>query len=101
MVVTNSTSGLVSSNAVVRIIAAERLGAPLLLPGGRLQLLFNDADGGALLTSNDITTFQVLVSADLTNWTALTNSLLLTNGSMLLEDATTNAAHRFYKVLDR
>ncbi len=28
--------------------------------------MFNDADGGALRTSNDIATFQVMVSTNLT-----------------------------------
>jgi hypothetical protein len=91
---------LPSSNATIRILAAERLSAPILLPGGRLQLLFNDADGGALLTSNDLATFQVMVSTNLPYWTLLTNALTLTNGSMLLQDTWTNSPDRYYKVLE-
>jgi photosystem II stability/assembly factor-like uncharacterized protein len=100
VIVTNSATNLQSSNAVIRILAAERLSAPILLPGGHLQLLFNDADGGALLTSNDIATFQVLVSTNLPNWTVLTNALTLTNGSILLTDTWTNSPQRFYQVLE-
>jgi hypothetical protein len=100
VLVANSATNLQSSNATVQILAAERLSAPILLPGGQLQLLFNDADGGALLSSNDIATFEVLVSTNLTNWTVLSNALTLTNGSMLLTDTWTNSPARFYQVLE-
>jgi photosystem II stability/assembly factor-like uncharacterized protein len=100
VILTNSFTNLPSSNATIRILAAERLSAPILLPGGRLQLLFNDADGGALLTSNDLATFQVMVSTNLPYWTLLTNALTLTNGSMLLQDTWTNSPDRYYKVLE-
>jgi hypothetical protein len=102
VLITNYLGSLQSSNIVVHILAAERLSAPMLLPGGQLQLLFNDADGGALLTTNDIATFSVLVSTNLasTNWTVLTNALSLTNGSMLLKDNWTNSGNRFYQVIE-
>lgn len=100
VIVTNSATNLVSSNATIRILAAERLSAPVLLPGGQLQLLFNDADGGALLSSNDISSFEVFVSTNLPNWTILTNALTLTNGSMLLTDTWSGSSQRFYKVLE-
>lgn len=100
VVVTNASTNLQSSNATVQILAAERLSAPILLPGGQLQILFNDADGGALLSSNDIATFEVMVSTNLPNWTILTNALTLTNGSMLLTDTWTNSAQRFYRVVE-
>ena len=100
VLVTNSATNLQSSNATVQILAAERLSAPILLSGGQLHLLFNDADGGALLSSNDIATFQVMVSTNLTNWSVLTNALTLTNGSMLLTDTWTNSPRRFYQVLE-
>jgi photosystem II stability/assembly factor-like uncharacterized protein len=99
--VTNGFSNLQSSNAVVRIILAERFGQPTLLPGNQIQLLFNDADGGAMLTTNDIATFEVFGSTNLLNWFAITNSLTLTNGSIIFQDAITNAPQRFYKVLEQ
>ena len=100
IVVTNSLANLQSSNAVVRVVAAERLSEPQLLPGQRLQLLFNDADGGALLSSNDLATFEVQASTDLTDWTIITNALTLTNGSVLFQDSTSNYPARFYRVLE-
>jgi Immunoglobulin domain len=100
VVVANSATNLVSSNAVVRVLASERLSAPVLLPGGQLQLLFADADGGALLTTNDIPSFEVLVSTNLVDWTVLTNALSVTNGQILLQDSWTNAPKRFYRVLE-
>jgi photosystem II stability/assembly factor-like uncharacterized protein len=96
--VTNNLSNLQSSNAVIRVIVAERLGQPVLLPGGQLQLLFGDADGGALLTANDLATFDVLASTNLVDWTVLTNALSLTNGYVLFQDSSTNYPARFYRV---
>ena len=100
VMVTNPTGSLLSSNAVVRVLAPERLSAPVQLPGGGLQLMFGDADGGALLTTNDIATFTVLASTNLTDWTVLTNALSVTNGMMLFEDSTTNYPARFYRVVE-
>jgi hypothetical protein len=100
VIITNANATLQSSNVLVRLIAAERLAPPVLLPGGQLQLLFNDADGGALLTTNDVATFQVLVSTNFTDWTVLTNALTLTNGSMILHDTWTNSPSRFYRVVE-
>jgi len=98
VVVTNGVSSLHSSNATIRVLATERLGTPTLLPGGRLQLLFSDADGGALLTTNDLATFDVLASSNLADWIVLTNALTLTNGAILFQDSTTNYPARFYRV---
>jgi hypothetical protein len=100
VVVTNVTGSLQSSNAVVRVLVPERFSAPVQLPGGRLQLIFGDADGGALLTTNDIATFTVQASTNLVNWSVLTNALSVTNGLMLFQDTTTNSPVRFYRVLE-
>ncbi|GEM_PF-5122968 len=96
--VTNQLANLRSSNAVIRVIVAERLSQPVLLPGGQLQLLFNDADGGALLTTNDLATFDVLASTNLADWTVLTNALSITNGYILFQDTSTNFPARYYRV---
>ena len=100
VVVTNPVAGLVSTTATVRVLVPERLTAPARLPGGKLQLIFSDADGGALLTTNDLATFTVLASPDLTNWTVLTNTLSVTNGMMLFQDSTTSYPARFYRVVE-
>jgi photosystem II stability/assembly factor-like uncharacterized protein len=97
--VSNNYGAIQSSNTVLRVILSERFGPPQLLPGNQIQLLFNDADGGAILTSNDLAGFQVYASTNLMNWIPLTNSLTLTNGSVILLDAITNQSQRFYKVL--
>ena len=101
VIVTNLLASAQSSNAIVRVLASERLGPPTLLPGDRLQLLFSDADGGALLTTNDLATFDVLASTNLVDWTIITNSLTLTNGSILFDDPTTNYPARYYRVRER
>jgi photosystem II stability/assembly factor-like uncharacterized protein len=99
--VTNGFSSAQSSNAILRVFLAERFGQPALLPGSQIQLLFNDADGGALLTTNDLATFHVYASTNLTDWFSLTNALTLTNGSVIFSDSITNAPQRFYKVLEQ
>ncbi len=100
VIVTNPVAGLQSSNAVVRVLVPERLGSPTLLPGGGLQLLFSDADGGALLTTNDLATFAVLASTNLTYWIALTNTLSITNGQVLFQDSRSNFPARFYRIAE-
>jgi len=98
LIVTNSQAGLQSSNAVIRVLVPERLANPVLLPGGQLQLTFSDADGGNLITSNDLPTFTVLVSTNLFNWSVLTNALSITNGMVLLQDTWTNSPMRYYRI---
>jgi hypothetical protein len=99
--VSNNYSGIQSSNAVLTVFLAQRFGQPRVLPGSQIQLLFADADGGAMLTSNDLATFTVLASTNLVNWFAMTNALSLTNGSAVLLDTITNAPRKFYQVLEQ
>ena len=99
--ISNTYSNLESSNAVLRVLVPERLSQPTLLPGNQIQLLFNDADGGAMLTTNDLATFTVYASTNLVNWEAITNALILTNGSVIFQDIITNAPHRFYRVVEQ
>jgi len=96
--ITNALAMLNSSNAVLRVAVPARLSHPVLLPGDQIQLLFDDADGGALLTTNDLATFSVQASTNLVDWVAITNVLTLTNGSMIFQDALTNHPRRFYRV---
>jgi hypothetical protein len=100
VIVSNPIAGLPSSNAVVRVLVPERLSAPERLPGNQLQLIFADADGGALITSNDLATFEVQISTNLVDWTVITNTLSITNGTVLFQDTITNAPLRFYRVLE-
>lgn len=99
--ITNGFSSLQSSNAVLRVLVPERLAQPTLVPGNVIQLQFDDADGGALLTTNDLATFTVLASTNLVDWFSITNTLTVTNGSIIFQDSITNAAHRYYRVLEQ
>lgn len=99
--ISNTYSNIQSSNALLTVFLSQRFGQPQVLPGNQIQLLFNDADGGAMLTSNDLATFTILASTNLINWFAITNALSLTNGSAVLIDTITNAPQRYYKVLEQ
>jgi photosystem II stability/assembly factor-like uncharacterized protein len=100
VMVTNPVTGVQSSNATVRVLVPERLSSPMLLPGAGLQLLFSDADGGAVLTINDLASFDVLASTNFIDWAPLTNALSITNGSALLKDSRTGFPARFYRVVE-
>ncbi len=93
--ITNGFSSLQSSNSVLRVLVPERLGQPALLPGNVIQLQFNDADGGALLTTNDVATFTVYASTNLIGWFPITNALTVTNGSIIFSDSITNKSPTF------
>jgi len=96
--VTNAWANLLSSNAVLRVAVPERLQTPQIA-SGTVRILFGDSDG-RLLTSNEITNFQVEATTNLVNWVPLTNSLSLTNGLLMLHDLATYA-RRFYRVLEK
>jgi hypothetical protein len=98
VIVSNSIGSLPSSNAIIRVLVPERFAEPVLLPGNTVQLSFADADGGALITTNDLPSFEVQVTTNLVNWTVLTNALSITNGTVLFQDTITNAPMRFYRV---
>jgi photosystem II stability/assembly factor-like uncharacterized protein len=99
--VSNTYSGIQSSNAVLTVFLAQRFGQPQVLPGNQIRLLFADADGGAMLTTNDLATFTVLASTNLVNWFTITNALSLSNGSAVLVDTITNAPQKYYQVLEQ
>ncbi|HSU54226.1 MAG TPA: hypothetical protein VLT36_09225 [Candidatus Dormibacteraeota bacterium] len=98
VLVTNASGSAQSSNAILTVLVPERLSSPAIIPGGKVRLVFGDSDGGAVLTTNDLQTFKVQASTNLTDWTVLTNTLSLTNGMVVLEDAWTNAPTRYYRV---
>ncbi len=100
VIVSNSIGNLPSSNAIVRVFVPERFAEPVLLPGSIVQLAFADADGGALITTNDLPSFEVQVTTNLVDWIVLTNALSITNGTVLFQDTITNAPMRFYRVLE-
>jgi hypothetical protein len=99
--VTNALETIQSSNAIVRVLIPPRLAQPTISTNGGLSLLFADADGGAIISSNDLATFNVFASSNMVDWVPLTNALTLTNGSVLLQDVWTNSAQRYYKVTEQ
>jgi hypothetical protein len=101
LLVTNAFGGNLSSNALLRVLVPQRLGQPIVLPNGTLQLLSRDADGGTL-TSNDLAGFEVWTSTDLKNWVMAPGTLALTNGQIVFQDTNVfNQATRFYRLSEQ
>jgi hypothetical protein len=99
--VSNQFGGIFSSNAVLRVLVTQSLQVPVLSAAGGLEVMFSDSDGGAL-TAADVPHFEVQASTNLADWQVLTNSLVLTNGLVRLQDSdATNLPQRFYRVLER
>jgi photosystem II stability/assembly factor-like uncharacterized protein len=98
VLVSNSSTNLISSNATLRVLVPQKILSPQNL-SNKVQLLFGDADGGPL-TTNELNNFEVQASTNLSDWDPLTNTLVLTNGLMLIQDDK-NSPQKFYRVLDR
>jgi hypothetical protein len=76
-----------------------RLGNPTVSPDGLFTLTAEDPL--APLTPSDLPFFQVLASTNLTDWETLQTSLVLTNGTLLLQDPSpTNYPKRFYRFVE-
>ena len=67
---------------------------------GTIQFSSAYADGGTL-TEADLARFELEVSTNLTSWATLSDSLSLTNGTLLLWDSDqTNFASRYYRIIE-
>jgi len=100
VVVTNAGGSVTSDSAMLKVLVPQKLGVPVLLPDGTMQLLSGDADGG-LLSESDLSNFEALASTNLTDWVTLPGALGLTNGQLWLQDgATTNWPQRFYRIIE-
>jgi alpha-tubulin suppressor-like RCC1 family protein len=100
LVVSNDFGVLTSSNAVLRVMVPQQLESPMINPDGSVAFGFSDRDGG-LLSSNDVAHFAVSVSTNLVDWQVLSNTPLLTNGMLWLQDFdATNFPQRFYRILE-
>ena len=100
VVLSNPVGRTLSSNVVVLVRVPEKLSAPQQLADGTFTLTAGDADGSPLRPT-DLPGFQAQVSTNLVNWVALSNSLTLTNGMLVLRDpASTNAPSRFYRIIE-
>ncbi|MDB6111436.1 MAG: hypothetical protein JWR69_3186, partial [Pedosphaera sp.] len=99
VVASNPGGSTASSNALVSIRVPQQLRASLQ-PDGTFALTSTDADGAPLL-SGDFGNFDPQVSSNLFDWTPLTNSLILTNGTLLLVvPDSTNYPSRFYRIIE-
>ncbi len=96
---TNPGGTTPSSNATVSIQVPQQLRL-LRQPDGTFVLTSGDADGGPLLPA-DITNLEPQASSNLFDWVPLTNSLVLTNGTLLLTDPDgTNHPSRYYRIIE-
>ena len=100
---TNSQAGLLSSNAVIRVLVPERLAAfPSCLPGKMLQ----ESDLlRCLPTAENLIYLQRPADLhrpgqqlNLSTWATLTNALSITNGMVLLTDTFTNSPMKYYRI---
>ena len=100
VMVTNTMGGIISSNAVLKVLMPQLLVSPRMLPNGSFQLNSTDANGG-LLSSADLANFEAQASTNLVNWVTLPNALSLTNGMLQLQDSgQSNYNARYYRILE-
>jgi hypothetical protein len=100
VIVSNGGGSSNSSNAILKVIVAQRFGAPTVLNDHSVLFFSGDSDGG-LLTTNDLAHFTAQASSNLVNWSTLPNALSITNGQLLLQDpAQTNVPARFYRIIE-
>lgn len=102
VVVTNAGGSVTSSNVLLWVRVPQRFATNNVrwLGDGRFRLLFGDHDGGPL-TMGDTTRFVVEATTNFVNWVPLTNSFVITNGQVQMEDSTSsNFPRRFYRVIE-
>jgi hypothetical protein len=88
-----------SRTAKLDIGGPLRLLNPTITSDGLFTLTAQDPL--ALLTPSDLPFFQVLASTNLADWETLQSTLVLTNGTLLLQDSSpTNYPMRFYRLLE-
>ena len=96
----NPGGSIVTSNAVLRVIAPQHLGLAQLTQDGAMEIVSRDADDGTLLPQ-DLPLFEAQTSTNLLIWETLPNVLSVTNDALLLRD--TNAGRlpqRFYRIVE-
>jgi hypothetical protein len=93
----NSTN---SRSAKLDIGGPLRLVNPVITSDGLFTLTARDPL--AQLTPSDLPFFEVLASTNLADWQPLQASIVLTNGTLLLQDwSPTNYPMRFYRVVEQ
>jgi hypothetical protein len=101
VLISNGAGTVVSSNAILKVLVAQKFGAPVRLSNNSIVFVSKDADGG-LLAPSDLPGFTAQASTNLVNWAALPGALSLTNGQLLLRDLNqSNYPARFYRILEQ
>ncbi len=96
--ISNALGTTLSRGAQLNVGGALKFIAATVGPDGTLS--FGAADvSGTPLTQADVAGLEVQASTNLVNWVTLPNALVLTNGTLLLNDSVNNPM-RFYRILD-
>jgi len=99
--VRNVAGNVVSSNAPLRIQIPQYLASPVHIPNGGYRITFSQSDGGPLFL-NDLPFFELQSSSNLVQWSKVTNSFELSNGTVVIDDtAAAVQSRRFYRVMER
>jgi alpha-tubulin suppressor-like RCC1 family protein len=90
-----------SSNAILIVRVPQLLGAPVFNPDGSISFSSTDSDGGQVLTSSDLADMEAQVSSNLVDWVTLPNALILTNGTLQLQDpGQAGNPQRYYRLIE-
>jgi uncharacterized repeat protein (TIGR03803 family) len=101
--VSNAAGVTTSTQALLRVFSAQQFASPVISAGGQLQLVFGDADGEPL-ASSDIESLEVQATSQVpsSNWITLTNALILTNGRLRIVDTLqATPPSRFYRAVEK
>jgi hypothetical protein len=91
--------GSASSSAALTVQVPQRLSNPRFVPPGAFQLISGYADGWPVSPS-ELSSFEAQASSNLVDWVTLPNSLVLSGGSLILQDTSSpNQPSRFYRIV--
>ena len=101
--ISNISGSVTSLNATLHVLIPQHIESPIILGNGRVQLDFQDEYGGGI--PDDFSRLALISTDELlgdnTVWTPITSDFTITNGHIMIEDAgATNAAQRFYRVIE-
>jgi alpha-tubulin suppressor-like RCC1 family protein len=86
-----------SEALTTRIPAPQRLTGPYSQADGSMTLFSSDSTG-LRLNAGDLASLKFLASSNLTDWVVLTNSIVVSNGVLILQDRTAkDFPNRFYR----